>query len=82
MHKSQMQIGDAANNPILVSICQFFGIEINDFAVTVARTKLWIAESQMMKETETVIHVMRDYLPLKTNANITEGSALCMDWIV
>ena len=33
-------------------MCQFYGIEINDFAVTVARTALWIAENQMMKATE------------------------------
>ena len=46
----QIMLG-AAINPIKVSITQFHGIEINDFAVTVARTALWIAESQMMKET-------------------------------
>ena len=30
-------------NPIKVSINQFYGIEINDFAVSVAKTALWIA---------------------------------------
>ena len=78
--KGQIQIGDAANNPIKVSIGQFYGIEINDFAVTVARTALWIAESQMMKETENIIHMQLDYLPLKTYANIIEGNALRVDW--
>ena len=39
-------------SPIKVKIGQFYGIEINDFAVAVARTALWIAESQTMKETE------------------------------
>ena len=67
-------------NPIKVSISQFYGIEINDFAVTVAKTALWIAESQMMKETEDVVHMSLDFLPLKTNANITEGNALRIDW--
>lgn len=67
-------------NPIKVSISQFYGIEINDFAVTVAKTALWIAESQMMKETEDVVHMQMDFLPLKTNANIVEGNALRMDW--
>ena len=80
MQKGQMQIGDANYNPIQVSIGQFYGIEINDFAVTVARTALWIAESQMMKETENIIHMQLDYLPLKTYANIVEGNALRMDW--
>ena len=55
-------------------------IEINDFAVTVARTALWIAESQMMKETEDVVHMSLDFLPLKTNASIVEGNALRLDW--
>ena len=65
---------------IQVSIGQFYGIEINDFAVTVAKTALWIAESQMMKETEDVVHMSLDFLPLKSYANITEGNALRMDW--
>ena len=67
-------------NPIQVSISQFYGIEINDFAVTVAKTALWIAESQMMKETEDVVHMALDFLPLKTNAYIVEGNALRLDW--
>lgn len=65
---------------IQVSIGQFYGIEINDFAVTVARTALWIAESQMMKETEDVVHMSLDFLPLRSYANITEGNALRLDW--
>ncbi len=66
--------------PIKVSISQFYGIEINDFAVTVAKTALWIAESQMMKETEDILHTDLDFLPLKSYANITEGNALRIDW--
>lgn len=78
LHKGQivMDLG----NPIQVSISQFYGIEINDFAVTVAKTALWIAESQMMKETEDVVHMSLDFLPLKTNAYIVEGNALRMNW--
>lgn len=67
-------------DPIKVSISQFYGIEINDFAVTVAKTALWIAESQMMQETEDIIHKELNFLPLKTNANIHEGNALRIDW--
>ena len=65
---------------IKVSISQFYGIEINDFAVTVAKTALWIAESQMMKETEVIAHINLDFLPLKSYANIVEGNALRTDW--
>lgn len=68
------------SNPIKVSIGQFYGIEINDFAVTVARTALWIAENQMMKETEDIVHMQLDFLPLKTAAHIREGNALRIDW--
>ena len=78
LHRGQIVLD--VDNPIQVSIGQFYGIEINDFAVTVAKTALWIAESQMMKETEDVVHVSLDFLPLKTNAHILEGNALQLDW--
>ena len=65
---------------IKVSIGQFYGIEINDFAVTVAKTALWIAESQMMKQTEDIVHMDLDFLPLKSYANIIEANALRIDW--
>lgn len=80
LSQGQLTFGDANFNPIQVSITQFHGIEINDFAVTVAKTALWIAESQMMKETEEIVRMPLDFLPLKTNANIIEGNALRMDW--
>ena len=67
-------------NIIKVSIGQFYGIEINDFAVTVAKTALWIAESQMLKETESIVNMDLDFLPLKSYANIVEGNALRIDW--
>lgn len=74
------QVLGGLDNPIKVQISQFYGIEINDFAVTVAKTALWIAESQMMKETELIVHMELDFLPLTTNAYIVEGNALRMDW--
>ena len=75
----QITFGEVLN-PVRVSISQFYGIEINDFAVTVAKTALWIAESQMLKETEDIVRMTLDFLPLKTNANIVEGNALRIDW--
>ena len=78
LHRGQIILD--FGNPIQVSIGQFYGIEINDFAVTVAKTALWIAESQMMKETEDVVHMSLDFLPLKSYANIVEGNALRLDW--
>lgn len=67
-------------NPIKVNIQQFYGIEINDFAVSVAKTAIWIAEAQMFKETEAIIHKEMDFLPLHNNANIHEGNALRLEW--
>lgn len=67
-------------SPVKVSIHQFYGIEINDFAVTVATTALWISEAQMLAETEQIIHQDIDFLPLKSYTNIREGNALRMEW--
>ena len=68
------------DNPIKISINQFYGVEINDFAVSVAQTALWIAELQMLQETQEIIHKNLNPLPLKNFANIFEGNALRMDW--
>ena len=68
------------NDPIKVSINQFYGIEINDFAVTVGQTALWIAEAQMMAETEKIVQKDIDFLPLKSYANIHEANALRVNW--
>ncbi len=77
----QIMMGlDGDFSPIKVSIQQFYGIEINDFAATVAKTALWIAESQMMKQTEDIVHMNLDFLPLKSYVNIVEGNALRLDW--
>lgn len=79
LQHGQIVFGEAIN-PIKVSISQFYGIEINDFAVTVAKTALWIAENQMRSETEDIVHMNIDFLPLKSNANIVEGNALEIPW--
>lgn len=81
LYKGQIVMGfDEVTNPIKVSIDQLYGFEINDFAVTVAKTALWIAESQMMQETEDIVAMHLDFLPLKTNATIIECNALQIDW--
>ena len=69
-----------AVNPIKVSIDQFHGIEINDFAVSVASVALWISEAKMLRETEDIIGHEIEFLPLKSNANIVEGNALHVEW--
>ena len=72
--------GDDFVNPVKVDIHQFYGIEINDFAVTVATTALWISESQMLAETERIISHDLEFLPLKSFPNIHEANALRTDW--
>lgn len=67
-------------NPIRVSISQFYGIEINDFAVSVATTALWISESQMLAETEQIVQHDIDFLPLHSYTNIHEANALRIPW--
>lgn len=78
-YHGQMMLGEF-KNPVKVSIKQFYGIEINDFAVTVATTALWISEAQMLAETERITHHDIDFLPLKSYSNIKEGNALRMSW--
>ncbi len=76
----QAELGWEESNPIQVSLSQFSGVEINDFAVTVAKTALWIAESQMMAQTERIVRMHLDFLPLRSYTNIVEGNALRVDW--
>ena len=85
--KAELNIGEGElslayndDDLIQVSIQQFYGIEINDFAAVVAKTALWIAESQMLKETAKILNKDLNFLPLKSYANIVEGNALRIDW--
>ncbi len=71
---------DFFGDRVKVNIHQFYGIEINDFAATVAKTALWIAESQMLHETSRILARDLDFLPLKSYSNIVEGNALTIDW--
>lgn len=77
--QGQIQFGEITN-PIKVSIQNFYGIEYNDFAVTVAKTALWIAEAQMYKETQDVVKFDGEFFPLETYANIIQANSLRIDW--
>ena len=79
-YHGQAFLGFEEVNPVKVGIHQFYGIEINDFAVTVATTALWISEAQMLRETEKIIKRDIEFLPLKSYTNIVEGNALRVDW--
>ena len=79
LQKDQITM-DFFDDRVKVNIHQFYGIEINDFAATVAKTALWIAESQMLHETSRILARDLDFLPLKSYSNIVEGNALTIDW--
>ena len=76
----QIMLDFGGTYSVKVSIGQFYGIEINDFAVTVAKTALWISEEQMIRETQEILHSKIDFLPLKSYANIVQGNALKIKW--
>ncbi|MFP1694831.1 class I SAM-dependent DNA methyltransferase [Gardnerella greenwoodii] len=74
-----VDLGDK-NSLIKVSIDQFHGIEINDFAVCVAKTALWIAEQQALDDTESIAGCALPHLPLHDSGNIVRANALQYDW--
>lgn len=80
LYDGQISFTTKKDSPIKISISQFYGIEINDFACTVGKTSLWIAEIQMLRKTEEIIHTDINFLPLKSYANIIEANALRIDW--
>ena len=65
---------------IKVSIDQFYGIEINDFAAAIAQTAMWISESKMYFDTEVLARKGVSLLPLRHSARIVCGNALRIDW--
>ena len=80
-HGDQTALFGVLDNPIRVSLDQFYGIEINDFAVSVAKTALWITEEQMLRKTQEILPGYQfDFLPLRNLDNLREGNALTTDW--
>ncbi|MEJ5998397.1 DNA methyltransferase [Corynebacterium sp. H130] len=75
----QTQLG-FSDVTLKVSLNQFHGIEINDFAVSVASTALWIAQLQANIEAETIVTTNIESLPLHDAAHIDHGNALRTNW--
>ena len=61
-----------------VSLDQFAGIEVNDFACRVAKTALWIAKLQA--DEQGTKYDEAEVFPLHEAANIVQGNALRIDW--
>lgn len=64
----------------VVSLDNFFGIEIDDFAVQIARLSLWLAEHQMNVKFREAFGQSRATLPLKDSGHIVQGNSLRLDW--
>ena len=67
-------------DPCRVRMGQFFGIEIDHFAASVARASLWIAACQLIQQTAKVLHCAIEPLPLDKNNYVVHGDALEVDW--
>ena len=80
LNADQAFLGIEDLNPVKVSLNQFAGIEINDFAVSVAKTALWIAQSQMLDETSSIINHQIEFFPLTNYDSIVEDNALTLPW--
>ncbi|TFD79278.1 DNA methyltransferase [Cryobacterium fucosi] len=65
-----------------INIENFFGIEIDDFAVEVAILSLWIAKHQMNSEFKDKFGVSIPLIPLKETGQIQQGNATRVDWNV
>ncbi len=64
----------------VISLDNFFGIEIDDFAVQIARLSLWLAEHQMNVKFREAFGQSRATLPLKDSGHIVHGNSLRLDW--
>ena len=71
---------DATQSPVKVSLSQFHGFEINEFAVDTAKTALWIAQNQMLHETQQILGENLPELPLNDITTIHCVNALRINW--
>ncbi|MBX7135119.1 MAG: N-6 DNA methylase, partial [Fimbriimonadaceae bacterium] len=64
----------------VINIENFYGIELDDFAVEVAILSLWIAKHQMNAEFKEKFSVSIPLIPLKETGRICAGNATRVDW--
>ncbi|MDA3892065.1 MAG: N-6 DNA methylase [Salinivirgaceae bacterium] len=63
-----------------ISLSQFFGIELDDFAHEIAQLSLWLAEHQMNVEFFNEFGRTNPTLPLTEAGKIVQGNACRLDW--
>lgn len=78
--QASMSFEETGDHDVLVSLRNFHGIELEDFACCVARTALWIAEKQADADTAKVTQRVYQELPLTDYEGVIQGNALRLDW--
>lgn len=63
-----------------ISIENFYGMELADFATEVAILSLWIAKHQMNAEFKEKFNLSIPLIPLKETGQVQQGNALRVDW--
>jgi len=63
-----------------ISIENFYGIELADFAAETAILSLWIAKHQMNTEFQEKFKLSIPLIPLKETGQIQQGNAARLDW--
>lgn len=78
IHQHQQVMGEILS---LVSVEQFYGIEIEEFPARIAETAMWLVDHQMNVELSVAVDLQRPSLPLVKSAHILiKGNALQVDW--
>lgn len=63
-----------------ISLTQFYGIELDEYACDTATLSLWLAEHQMNVKFQEELYVLPETLPLKPSGHIVCGNACRLDW--
>lgn len=75
-----LQLGDSELPMSSITLQQFYGIEIDDFACDTATLSLWLAEHQMNNKFYSAFGVHVNALPLHPSGHIVCGNACRLDW--
>lgn len=63
-----------------ITLTQFYGIELDEYACDTATLSLWLAEHQMNVKFQEELYVLPETLPLKPSGHIVCGNACRIDW--
>ena len=63
-----------------ITLTQFYGIELDEYAAETATLSMWLAEHQMNVKFQEELFVLPETLPLKPSGHIVCGNACRLDW--